>query len=504
MVSLPRPASAASIVRGTLFAMLLGLAAANFGVTAPAAARPAPDSFADLATAVSDAVVNISATEIYEEKDAGNGSDVDPGTPFDDLFDKFLRGHPRGGSDSDTGNMRERSSNSLGSGFVIDPSGIIITNYHVISDSNEVTVIFTDGTKLHAKVIGKDSKVDVAVLKVKSDHPLKAVKFGDSDKMRVGDWVMAVGNPFGLGGTVTAGIVSARHRDIESGPYDDYIQTDASINKGNSGGPLFNMDGEVIGINTAILSPSGGSIGIGFATPSNTVAPIIDQLRAYGETRRGWLGVRIQSIDDSIAESLGLGKVRGALVAGTDPRGPAAEAGIETGDVIVKFDGEEVAESHDLPKLVGSTAVGKVVQIVIVRQGHEMAKLVTLGRLEDGQQNASLTVSDLSQGKKLIPSRIEKVLGMALSTLDETSRLKYAIKDSVSAGVVVTGVDPNSPAAQKNILPGEVILEINQEPVHAATDVTKKMSALKNAGKKLALLLVSTPQGEVRFVAINL
>jgi serine protease Do len=502
MAACPQFASALFGARKVLMALALGVAAAGLG-TAPAAyAGHTPDSFADLAAAVSDAVVNISATQTYEEKDASNGPDTDSGTPFDDLFDKFLHHPPRGDNDGDS-EPQERSSNSLGSGFVIDPSGIIITNNHVIADSNEVTVIFTDGTKLRARVIGKDSKVDVAVLKVEADHPLKSVKFGDSDQMRVGDWVIAVGNPFGLGGSVTAGIVSARHRDIDSGPYDNYLQTDAAINKGNSGGPLFNMDGQVIGINTAILSPSGGSIGIGFATPSNTVAPVIDQLRKYGETRRGWLGVRIQSIDDSLAESLDLGKVRGALVAGTDAGGPAAGAGIETGDVIVKFDGVDVAESRDLPKLVALTPVGKDVAIVIVRRGHEMTKTVKLGRLEDGTQKASLTVGD-DQGKKLPPTPVEKALGMALSKLDETSRLKYAIKDSLTAGVVVTGVESNSPAARKNILPGEVILEINQEAVRAPSDVAKEMRALRAAGKKLALLLVSTPQGEVRFVALDL
>ncbi|WP_297298835.1 Do family serine endopeptidase [uncultured Methylovirgula sp.] len=503
MTVFPHAASACVQARKILLAGALGLAVMGLGAVAPALADQRPDSFADLAAAVSDAVVNISATQAYEEKDAGNGADVDPGTPFDDLFDQFLRHHQQGGGDGSLG-TRERSSNSLGSGFVIDPSGIVITNNHVIADSNEVTVIFTDGTKLKARVIGKDSKVDVAVLKVNPTHPLKAVKFGDSDKMRVGDWVIAVGNPFGLGGTVTAGIVSARHRDIDSGPYDNYIQTDAAINKGNSGGPLFNEHGEVIGINTAILSPSGGSIGIGFATPSDTVAPIIDQLRTYGETRRGWLGVRIQSIDDSIAESLDLGKVRGALVAGTDVGGPAAAAGIETGDVIVKFDGVDVAESHDLPKLVASAPVGKEVAIVIVRQGHELTKMAKLGRLEDAAQKASLTTGDLGQGKALLSTPLERALGMALAPLNETSRLKYAIKDSVTAGVVVTGVDANSPAAQKNILPGEVILEINQDPVHAPADIARKMRILKTAGKKWVLLLVSTPQGEERFVAVNL
>jgi serine protease Do len=468
----------------------------------PASAGGRPDSFADLAASVSDAVVNISATQTYEDKDAASsGSNGDSGTPFDELFDEFLRRHQQGG---DAARPHMRSSNSLGSGFVIDPSGIIVTNNHVIADSNEVTVIFTDGTKLKAQVIGKDSKVDVAVLKVKADHPLKAVKFGDSDKMRVGDWVIAVGNPFGLGGSVTAGIVSARHRDIDSGPYDNFIQTDAAINKGNSGGPLFNMGGEVIGINTAILSPSGGSIGIGFATPSDTVVPVIDQLRRYGETRRGWLGVRIQSIDDLIAQSLDLGKVRGALVAGTDAGGPAAVAGLETGDVIVRFDGLDIAESRDLPKLVASTPVGKEVAVVVVRKGQELTKMVKLGRLDDGDGKVS-RLADLGKNRPLLtlPSA-EKTLGMALSSLDETSRLKYAIKDSVTSGVVVIGVDSNSPAAQKNILPGEVIVEVNQDPVRAPADVARKMRALKSAGKKLALLLVSTPQGDERFVALNL
>ena len=258
----------------------------------------------------------------------------------------------------------------------IDPAGIVITNNHVIDGANEVQVIFNDGQKLKAEVIGKDQKVDVAVLRVKPEKPLKSVKFGDSDKSRVGDWVLAVGNPFGLGGSVTAGIVSARNRNIDSGPYDNYIQTDAAINKGNSGGPLFNMEGEVIGINTAILSPSGGSVGIGFATPSNTVQPVIDQLQQFGETRRGWLGVRIQNVDDGIAETLGLGATRGALVAGVDDKGPSKPAGLKAGDVITKFDGKPIKESRDLPKLVAATPVGKDVELVIVRSGKEQVKKI--------------------------------------------------------------------------------------------------------------------------------
>lgn len=473
----------------------------------PATAGHTPDSFADLAAQVSDAVVNISATQTFEDKSASDSQDSDSGTPFDDLFDEFLRHHQQGGGEPDHQLTRphERRSNSLGSGFIVDPSGIVVTNNHVIADSNEVTVILADGTNLKAQVIGKDTKVDVAVLKVRPDKPLKAVKFGDSDKMRVGDWVIAVGNPFGLGGSVTAGIVSARNRDIDSGPYDNYIQTDAAINKGNSGGPLFNMNGEVIGINTAILSPSGGSIGIGFATPAATVVPIIAQLRKYGETRRGWLGVRIQSIDDSIAQSLDLGKVRGALVAGTDMNGPAASAGIETGDVIVKFDGEAIEEAHDLPKLVASTAVGKSVDVVIMRKGLELTKSVTLGRLEDGEKKATYEVSSAVPEEAPAPqTAVEKALGMAFMNLDDASRQKFSIKESITSGVVVAGVQSDSPAAEKNIQAGEVILEINQDPVRQPADIAKKMQALKEGGKKLALLTVSDPRGDVRFVALAL
>ncbi|HTV32247.1 MAG TPA: Do family serine endopeptidase, partial [Methylocella sp.] len=356
----------------------------------PAAFARGPDTFADLADAVSDAVVNISATQTIDEKHAGNAPQLEPGTPFDDLFEEFFRRHQQqGGRDIPEARPRERKSNSLGSGFIIDPSGIIITNNHVIADANDVTVILTDGQKLKAEIVGKDEKVDVAVLKVKPEKPLKAVKFGDSDKMRVGDWVMAVGNPFGLGGTVTAGIISARHRDIASGPYDNYFQTDAAINKGNSGGPLFNMAGEVIGINTAILSPSGGSIGIGFATPAATVLPVVDQLQKFGETRRGWLGVRIQNVDDTIAESLNLGETRGALIAGTDEKGPAKAAGLRAGDVIVKFDGTDIKDSRDLPKIVASEPVGKEVEVTVVRQGKLLTKTIKLGRLEENDKQVA-------------------------------------------------------------------------------------------------------------------
>src|SRR5437660_1247997 len=409
-------------------AAALGLGAAPLTLfdAGPAFAR-GPDSLADLADQVSGAVVNISAAQTVEDKRASNSPQLQPGTPFDDLFEEFFKRRQQQGGGDDSPRQQQRRSNSLGSGFVIDSSGIVLTKNHVIADSNEVTVIFTEGQKLKAEILGKDTKVDVAVLRVKPDKPLKAVKLGDSDKARVGDWVMAVGNPFGLGGSVTAGIVSARNRNIDSGPYDNYIQTDASINKGNSGGPLFNMDGEVIGINTAILSPSGGSIGIGFATPANTVTPIIEQLQKYGETRRGWLGVRIQNIDDAIAENLGLGSVRGALIAGVDDKGPAKPAGLKTGDVITKFDGRDVKESRDLPKIVASTPVGKDVEVTIVRDGKEMMKTVKLGRLEDGEKQASLDNSKNEATKGAGATPVQKALGLACSGLTDEMRKEYSI-----------------------------------------------------------------------------
>ena len=478
----------AALAAGCAAALLLAPAA-------PALAQGKPTSLADLVDSVAEAVVNISATQTVEEKDADASPQLPKGTPFDDMFEQFFKNHGQNGEAP-----RPHKSSSLGSGFVIDASGIVITNNHVVGDANDIMVIFTDGRKLKAEIIGKDPKVDVAVLRVKSDKPLKTVKFGDSDKMRVGDGVMAVGNPFGLGETVTAGIVSARNRNIDSGPYVNFLQTDASINKGNSGGPLFNMDGEVIGINTAILSPSGGSIGIGFATPSATVQPVIAQLEEFHETRRGWLGVRIQNVDDSIAESLGLGTARGALVAGIDDRGPAKPAGLMSGDVIVKFDGKDIKESRDLPKLVASMAVGKQVDVVIIRKGQEMTKTVTLGRLEDGEKVASATVAgddeDSAQKKAMA-----KAFGMQLSGLSDDARKTYKIKDAIK-GVVVSNVEPNSPAAEKGLQAGDVIEEVNQQAVSQPGDVSKAIDALKKAGKKSALLLVANGTGDVRFVAL--
>ncbi|MEP7031794.1 MAG: Do family serine endopeptidase, partial [Pseudolabrys sp.] len=341
-------------------------------MTAPASAR-GPENIADTAEAVIDAVVNISTKQSVALTNNGAMPQLPPGSPFEEFFEEFFKnrrgqGPGQGGQGGPGGQggtpQTPRRVNSLGSGFIIDASGLVVTNNHVIADADEVSVILNDGTTLKAELIGTDKKTDLALLKVTPAKPLKAVKFGDSDRLRLGEWVIAIGNPFSLGGTVTAGIVSARNRDIQSGPYDNYIQTDAAINRGNSGGPLFNLDGDVIGVNTAIISPSGGSIGIGFAVPSKTVVAVIDQLRDFKEVRRGWLGVRIQQVTEEIAESLSIKPPRGALIAGIDDKGPAKPAGIEPGDVVIKFDGKDVKEMRDLPKIVAETAVGKDVEVV--------------------------------------------------------------------------------------------------------------------------------------------
>ncbi|MFZ0401968.1 MAG: Do family serine endopeptidase, partial [Pseudolabrys sp.] len=393
-----------------------------------------------------------------------------------------------------------RRVNSLGSGFIIDAAGLVVTNNHVIADADEVNVILKDGSTLRAEVIGRDQKTDLALLKVKPTKPLKAVKFGDSDKLRLGEWVIAIGNPFSLGGSVTAGIVSARNRDIQSGPYDNYIQTDAAINRGNSGGPLFNLNGEVIGVNTAIISPSGGSIGIGFAVPSKTVVPVIDQLREFKEVRRGWLGVRIQQVSDEIAESLSVKPARGALVAGIDEKGPAKPAGIEPGDVIVRFDGKDVKEMRDLPKIVADTPVGKDVEVIVIRKGKEEKVSVKLGRLEDEKQASLNNKQDASPDAKPV---VKKALGLDLANLTDELRKKHNIKDKVK-GVLITGVDANSPAAEKRLAPGMVIAEVQQQPVANAAELQQRIEKLKKDGKKAAVLLVVTPDGDPSFVALSL
>jgi serine protease Do len=465
-----------------------------------------PASVADLAEGLLDSVVNISTSQTVKGTE-GPGAVPMPqlpeGSPFQDFFDDFFK--DRGGPGGPGGGSQKVQS--LGSGFVVDAEeGIVVTNNHVIADADEIEVNFPDGSKLKAELVGKDTKTDIAVLKVDPKlKKLKAVKFGDSNAMRIGDWVMAIGNPFGLGGTVTVGIISARNRDINAGPYDDFIQTDAAINRGNSGGPLFNMHGEVVGINTAIISPSGGSIGIGFSIPSQLALGVVEQLREFGETRRGWLGVRIQPVTDEIAESLGMTTAKGALVAGVIKGGPVDNGTVLPGDVIIKFDGKDVKDMRDLPRVVAESPVGKAVDVVIVRKGVEQTVKVTLGRLEDGEKLAESAEGKPDAGAPEQEEDVStaSVLGMTIAELNEEARKKFQISADVS-GVVVTEVGANSAAAERGIQPGEVITEIAQESVSSPKDVMDRIAALKEQGRKNALLMLASKTGELRFVTIRM
>jgi serine protease Do len=449
-----------------------------------------PQSVADLAEKLQDAVVNISTTQMLKGSKGVPLPKVPKGSPFEDFFEDFFNRQQR----SD----RPRRVNSLGSGFVIDASGLIVTNNHVIEGADEIFVNFSDDTKLKVeKIIGTDPKTDIALLKVipESGKPLTALEFGDSVKMRVGDWVMAIGNPFGLGGTVTLGIISAKKRDINSGPYDEFIQTDAAINRGNSGGPLFNMEGKVIGVNTAIISPTGGSIGIGFAVPSATVIHVIDQLRRFGETRRGWLGVRIQSVTDSIADSLGMKKPMGALVASVTPDSPAAAAGLEVGDVILSFDGSEVESMRSLPRLVARTSIGKTADVVILRNDEKKTVKVTIGRLPKTLKVAAAKKKEMDEPEKT------SLLGLSISPMSDELRTKYKIGKDVT-GVVITEIDPDSNAAQKQIAVGNVIVEVKGNKVKSPEEVKAQVEAAKKSGRKSVLLLITDAKGDLRFVAV--
>ena len=454
-----------------------------------------PDSVADIAEGLQDTVVNISTTQTLKgSKDGGAAPGPGPkGSPFEEFFDDFFDDEEKDGL--------PRKVSSLGSGFVIDPSGLIVTNNHVIEGADEIIINFTDGTKLKVtKILGHDPKTDLALLKVVPNKPLHAVSFGDSGKMRVGDWVMAIGNPFGLGGSVTVGIISATKRDINAGPYDDFLQTDAAINRGNSGGPLFNMDGQVIGVNTAIISPSGGSIGIGFAVPSNSAMQVLDQLKQYGETRRGWLGVHVQNVTDEIAVSLGLQEPKGALVAKVSPDSPAATAGIQPSDIILKFDGQAIDNMRSLPRAVAATAIGKSVDVELMRKGETVDLTVTVGRLPEDEDVQDSVKDDGEEDLAPEPER-EDLLGLSIAPLTEELRERFNIGKSVE-GVVITEVKPNSPAAQKDVKPGEVIVEVTQEKVKQPQDVKTRVLAVQKSGRKSVLLLLSDAKGELRFVAV--
>ncbi len=492
-----KPGRLAGRIIALALATALVLPTSTGGFVQPAFAQSAgPVSVADLAEGLLGAVVNISTSQRVEQRrPSAPVPEVPEGSPFQEFFDELF---PRG--DRDNGPSRNRQS--LGSGFVISEDGLIVTNNHVIADADEIVANFADGRKLVAELIGTDSKTDLAVLRVKSDEKLQFVKLGDSEKSRIGDWVMAIGNPFGLGGSVSIGIVSAIGRDINSGPYDNFIQTDAAINRGNSGGPLFNMDGEVVGINTAIISPSGGSIGIGFSIPTSLAKPVIDQLVEFGETRRGWLGVQIQSVSEEIAESLGMERAGGALVGDVFADGPADKAGIQSGDVVLRFDGKEVDSMRDLPRVVADTPVGKEVDVVVFRKGKEETVKVTVGRLEDGQKaiDASESTDDETTPEDDTP---KPVLGMVLSEITDELRDAEDIGNEIN-GVYVMEVEEGSNAQDKGITAGDVVVEVNQEAVSTADDVRARIEELSGDGRKNALLMVSNKDGDIRFVVVRI
>ncbi len=488
-------------------ALVLPLAApAPAQQIAPQAVPPgAPSSFAPLAQRLLPAVVNIQTTSAGAGPRAGRDApevpQAPPGSPFEEFFRDFLERNRPQGPNQPGRPQPPRRAQSLGSGFVIDASGIVVTNNHVIEGADEINVVLSDNTTLRAELVGADPRTDLAVLRVRTDRPLPAVTFGDSDAAQVGDWVVAIGNPFGLGGSVTAGIVSARGRDIRQGLYDDFIQTDAAINRGNSGGPLFNLNGEVIGINTAIYSPTGGSIGIGFSIPSNLARNIVGQLRDTGRVRRGWLGVNIQQVTDEIAESLGLRNgTRGALVARAQDGGPAAAGGIQAGDVILRFNGQEVREMRNLPRIVAETQVGQQVPVVVWRDGREQTVQVTVAELPADQQQAAATPGP--QGRTQQQQTELSGLGLRIAPITPEARERFQLR-AESRGVVITEVSPGSPAAERELRAGDVIVEVQQERVSSPQEVQERLERLRRQGRATALLLIESAQGQ-RWVPLRL
>lgn len=465
-------------------AFWLGLLATAMILLQAIQSQARPDSFADLAEEISNSVVNITTSTVVAGNQGPNFN-IPEGSPFEDFFREFQDRSP---------GDRPRRTSALGSGFVISEDGYIVTNNHVIERADEIFIEFFSGEELEAKVVGTDPSTDIALLKVEADKPLEYVNFGDSDMARVGDWVLAMGNPLGQGFSVSAGIVSARNRAL-SGSYDDYIQTDAAINRGNSGGPLFNMDGEVIGVNTAILSPNGGSIGIGFSMASNVVTRVVDQLREFGETRRGWLGVRIQDLDEDVAEALGLDNTKGAIVAGV-PEGPAKDAGVLQGDVIVTFDGVDVENTGALVRQVGNTEVGKTVRVVVFREGKTVTLKIKLGRREDAE-----AIPAAGNEEDNAPVEPQSLLGMMLSPVTPELAAELELSDSAE-GLVVMQIDEASEAFEKGLRLGDLITEAGQQQLSRVGDLQDRVDEAREGGRKSLLLLVRRG-GEPRFVALS-
>ena len=472
----------------SLFALL--------ALSAPSLARGAPDSFADLSAKLLPSVVNIATSQTLKAPPPQDMPKLPPGSPLEDLFKNFLG----------PGANAPRHVTSLGSGFIIDPTGYIVTNNHVIENSEQITVTLNDGSTLPAKLIGRDIKTDLALLKVTPKKPLPATHFGDSDKARIGDWVIAIGDPFGIGSTVTAGIVSARNRDINAGPYDDFIQTDAPINRGNSGGPLFDMDGNVVGINSAIFSPSGGSIGIGFAIPSNLAKDVVGQLRQFGVAHRGWIGVSIQGVSEDLAEAMHLPNTQGALVANVQAGGPAAKAGLVKGDLVTGFDNKPITDSRTLPRIVAATPIGKTVDVDVLRSGRKVSFHVYVAKLDEGPadkagKSPSAPVPPKTPSSAAPSSRLSQ-LGLSLVMLDAPARAKFKLPAGVE-GVLVSDVKPDSPAADKNFKPGDVILEVQNQKVKSPDEVEARLAADIKAGRKVEQMLVNRG-GDSTYVGLRL
>ena len=464
--------------------MSTALAAILVMVMATSQAFARPVSFADLAERLSPAVVNISTTTVVSRGGGAELPQFPPGSPFEEFFKDF---NERG---------QTRRAQSLGSGFIIDEAGIVVTNNHVIENAEQITIYLANDDSYEAEVIGRDAKTDIAVLKFDpKGAEITAVTMGNSDELRVGDWVMAIGNHFGLGGTVTAGIVSARGRDIGAGPYDDYIQTDASINRGNSGGPLFDMDGEVIGINTAIFSQTGGSVGIGFAISSNLANKVVNQLIEYGRTRRGWLGVYIQEVTDEIAESLGLDEAVGALVSNITAGGPADEAKLEAGDVILSFNGQKIERMRDLPRIVAETDVDTTVDVEIVRNNKRMTLQVKLGELEQAENGGLLSNNQQSTTKSFGD------LGFSAEQLDADLASEYGLEEDQQA-VIITEVVQGSPAAEKGLAAGDVVVRFGQSRITTLEQLVKGIDDARDAGRSGVLMLIKR-DGQNRFIQIS-
>ena len=448
-------------------------------------ARGAPESFADLVEDVGSSVVNITTTTKVESPVVPRGV-VPEGSPFEELFRDFQNPNsPR---------QRPRNANALGSGFVISSDGFIVTNHHVINGADQITIEFNDGSFRDAVVIGSDENIDIALLKVDAETTLEFVEFGDSDISRVGDWVMAMGNPLGQGFSVSVGIISARNREL-AGNYDDYIQTDAAINRGNSGGPLFNMNGEVVGVNTAILSPNGGSIGIGFSMASNVVEPVVKQLKEFGEVRRGWLGVSIGDLNQDMADALGMKEPSGSIVLEVYD-GPSKDAGLLASDVIVMFDNKEVSNSGELVRIVGDTTVGRTVDVIVLRQGERIKVSVKLGQRPTNKElNAQVTQPEPAKPNE------DAIDGVGLSELTDSLREEYGIDPAIS-GVIIMSVDETSSAYENGLRKGDVITDVAQKPIGSVEEVEELVSSAKSEGRQSVLLLVRR-EGQPRFIVLK-